>query len=284
MIRRFLLGFLVSSALAIGGPVKIRVAAANLTSDNQQSYSPDNGNHSNPEGAGARILKALQPDIVLIQEFNTTVPPRQWINQTLGEDFVFTREEGKQIPNGIISRFPIAESGVWDDPVLDNRDFVWARLRIPEQRDLWAVSVHLHSKGATSRATQAAALVKFIREKVPADALLVIGGDFNTRGTDEKCFSVLSEVAVVPETPPADGNGIIHTNAPRNKPYDWIIATKPLDETKVPLEIAGRKFPHGLVFDTRVFEPLEKLPPAQKGDSGVPNMQHMAVVRDFTVR
>jgi len=283
VIRGFLLGLLVFSGLAMGEPVKLRVVAANLTSDNAQSYSPDNGTHSNPEGAGARILKALKPDIVLIQEFNTTVPPRQWINQTLGEDFVFTREEGKQIPNGIISRFPIAESGVWDDPVLDNRDFVWARLRIPEQRDLWAVSVHLHSKGGTSRATQAAALVKFIREKVPADALLVVGGDFNTRGTDEKCFAVLSEVAVVPENPPADGNGIIHTNAPRNKPYDWVIASKPLDQTKVPVEIAGRKFPRGLVFDTRVFEPLDKLPPAQKGDSGVPNMQHMAVVRDFMV-
>jgi endonuclease/exonuclease/phosphatase family metal-dependent hydrolase len=283
VIRGFLLGLLILSGLASGGPVKLRVVAANLTSDNAQSYSPDNGNHSNPEGAGARILKALKPDIVLIQEFNTTVPPRQWINQTLGGDFVFTREEGKQIPNGIISRFPIAESGVWDDPVLDNRDFVWARLRIPEQRDLWAVSVHLHSKGATSRATQAAALVKFIHEKIPADALLVIGGDFNTRGTDEKCFAVLSEVAVIPENPPADGNGIIHTNAPRNKPYDWVIAGKPLDSAQTPVEIAGLKFPHGLVFDTRVFEPLEKLPPAQKGDSDAPNMQHMAVVRDFVI-
>lgn len=283
VIRGFLLGLLFFSGLAVCEPVKLRVVAANLTSDNAQSYSPDNGNHSNPEGAGARIIKALKPDIVLIQEFNTTVPPRQWINGTLGEDFVFTREEGKQIPNGIISRFPIAESGVWDDPVLDNRDFVWARLRIPEQRDLWAVSVHLHSKGATSRATQAAALVKFIREKVPANALLIVGGDFNTRGTDEKCFAVLSEIAVVPENPPADGNGIIHTNAPRNKPYDWVIASKPLDQAKVPVEIAGRKFPHGLVLDTRVFEPLEKLPPAQKVDSGVPNMQHMAVVRDFVV-
>ena len=71
MIRIFLLGLL---ALGIGRaePLAIRVIAANLTSDNKQSYSPDNGNHSNPEGAGARILKALKPDIVMIQEFNTT--------------------------------------------------------------------------------------------------------------------------------------------------------------------------------------------------------------------
>lgn len=283
MIRGFLISWTLAATLAFGGPVKIRVVAANLTSGNAQSYSPDNGNHSNPEGAGARILKSLKPDLVLIQEFNTSIPVRQWINQTLGEEFIFTREEEKQIPNGIISRFPIVESGVWDDPVLDNRDFVWARLRIPEQRDLWVVSVHLHSKGGSSRAKQAAALVKFIREKVPADALLIIGGDLNTRGTDESCFSVLSKVVLMPDKPPADAHGIIHTNAPRNKPYDWLLASKPLDLTKVPVEIADQKFPHGLVFDTRVFEPLEKLPPAQKGDSGVPNMQHMAVVRDFVI-
>ena len=70
-----------------------------------------------------------------------------------------------QIPNGIISRFPIIESGSWDDPVLNNREFAWAHLRLPEKRDLWVVSVHLHSKGESSRATQAAALAKFIAEK-----------------------------------------------------------------------------------------------------------------------
>jgi endonuclease/exonuclease/phosphatase family metal-dependent hydrolase len=280
---RVLLGFFVSAVMAWGEPLSVRVIAANLTSDNAQSYSPDNGNHSNPEGAGARILKALKPDIVLIQEFNTTVPVRQWINRTLGDDFVFTREAGMQIPNGIISRFPILESGAWDDPVLNNREFAWALLRLPEKRDLWVVSVHLHSKGESSRAKQAAALVAFIRAKVPKDAMLLVGGDLNTRTEHEKCFAALAGVVVVPERPPADGNGIIATNAPRNRPYDWVLASPALDSTAIPVELAGRKFPHGLVFDSRVFEPLEKVPPVQKGDSGVPNMQHMAVVRDFRI-
>ena len=45
------------------------------------------------------------------------------------------RETGSlQIPNGIISRFPIIESGSWDDPVLNNREFAWAHLRLPEKR------------------------------------------------------------------------------------------------------------------------------------------------------
>ena len=274
------MGFL-ALGLARAEPLTIRAVAANLTSDNRQSYSPDNGNHSNPEGAGARILKALKPDIVMIQEFNTTVPVRQWINQTLGEEFVFTSETGMQIPNGIISRFPIIESGSWDDPVLNNREFAWAHLRLPEKRDLWVVSLHLHSKGESSRATQAAALAKFIKKNVPNDALLLVGGDLNTRSTGESCFKELAAVVVVPEKPPADQNGEITTNAPRNRPYDWVLANRLLDQSAVPVKIADKEFSHGLVFDSRVFDPLDKVAPVQKTDSGVPNMQHMAVVRDF---
>ena len=280
MVRSVILG-LFAFGLARAEPLMIRAVAANLTSDNRQSYSPDNGNHSNPEGAGARILKALKPDIVMIQEFNTTIPTRQWINQTLGENFVFMAEAGMQIPNGIISRFPIIESGSWDDPVLNNREFAWAHLRLPEKRDLWVVSLHLHSKGESSRATQAAALAKFITDKVPKDALLLVGGDLNTRSTGESCFKQLAAVVVIPENPPADQNGDITTNAPRNRPYDWVLASAPLDQFAVPVNLADTAFPHGLVFDSRVFEPLEKIAPVQKSDSGVPNMQHMAVVRDF---
>lgn len=282
VIRIFLLGLLVCGIVR-AEPLEIRVVAANLTSDNQQSYSPDNGNHSNPEGAGARILMALKPDIVMIQEFNTSVPARQWINKTLGEDFVFMAEKGLQIPNGIISRFPIVASGSWDDPVLNNREFAWAHLRLPEQRDLWVVSVHLHSKGEASRATQTAALAKFIAANVPKDALLLIGGDFNTRTTGESCFKELASVVVIPEHPPADQHGEISTNANRNRPYDWVLASRSLDQWAIPVKLADAVFSNGLVFDSRVFEPLEKVAPVRKIDSGVPNMQHMAVVRQFRV-
>lgn len=271
------------AGFAWSAPVDMRVAAANLTSSNNPSWSPDNANHSNPEGAGARILAALKPDVVLIQEFNTTVPVRQWVNRTFGEQFHFMREEGKQIPNGIISRYPILESGTWDDPVLENRDFAWARLRLPETRDLWVVSVHFHSKNETSRALQAAALVAIIRDKVPKEAMLLIGGDLNTRGTGEKCFKTLAEMVAIPTPPPADGLGNIATNAPRNRPYDWVLASAALDRLHVPVVLAGGTFPAGLVFDTRMFEGIGKCPPAQIGDSGVPYMQHMAVVRDFRI-
>lgn len=280
--RLFPLLFLLLG-LAHAEPLAIRALAANLTSGNKQSYSPDNGNHSNPEGAGARIIKALKPDIVLIQEFNTSVPVRQWINKTLGENFQFTREEGVHIPNGIISRFPIVKSGAWNDPVLNDREFAWAQIRLPNGKELWAVSLHLHSKGESSRATQSAALTEFIRKNVPKDALLLVGGDLNTRHTEEACFKALSPMLVIPKNPPVDQYGEIATNAPRNRPYDWVLANPELDRAAVPVKIGNAKFPHGLVFDSRVFEPLSDVPPVQKSDSAAPNMQHMAVLRDFVI-
>ncbi len=271
----------ILATLAKAEPLALRVVAANLTSDRHSTYSPDNGNHSNPEGAGARILKALEPDLVLIQEFNTSIPVRQWVNATFGKDFHFMREETKGIPNGIISRHPIAASGHWDDPVLDNREFAWARIRLPGDRDLWAVSVHFHSKNATSRAKQATALLEAIRKNVPAGAMLLLGGDLNTRTTGEPCFALLAKSVIVPEEPPHDGQGNIHTNSPRNRPYDWVLASPALDKLEVPVKLAGIEFDGGLVFDTRVFEPLDQVPPVQEGDSGLKMMQHMAVVRDF---
>jgi endonuclease/exonuclease/phosphatase family metal-dependent hydrolase len=283
VIRRLALAFLVLATAAFGEPLNLRVIAANLTSDQQQSYSPDNGNHSNPEGAGARILKALKPDVVLIQEFNTTMPARQWVNATFSKDFHFFREETKGIPNGIISRYPIAASGHWDDPVLDNREFTWARIRLPGDRDLWAISVHLHSKNATSRAKQTTALLEAVQKNVPASALVLLGGDLNTRTTGEPCFPLMAKSFVVPPKPPHDGMGNIFTNAPRNRPYDWVLASPTLDKHEVPVALAGLEFDGGLVFDSRVFEPLEKVPPVQETDSAQRMMQHMAVVRDFRV-
>jgi len=264
-------------------PVSLRVVASNLTSGNHQSYSPDNGNHSNPEGAGARILKGLKPDIVLIQEFNTTTPVRQWVNDTFGQSFAFTQEEGVGIPNGIISRFPIVESGEWDDSGQTNRDFVWAKIRLPNEKILWAISVHLSAKKSSNREEEARQLLAYFREKIPAADPVVLGGDFNAASEDDAVFPPLHEAFPLPEHVPTDSNGIANTNAPRNKPFDWVLADAQLQPLAIPVVIVGKTFPNGLVFDSRTFTPLDDLKPIQATDSAAPNMQHMAVVRDFKI-
>ena len=284
-MRRWVTGLALFCAvpLANANPVSVRVVAANLTSGNHQSYSPDNGNHSNPEGAGARILAGLRPDVALVQEFNTSVPARQWVNATFGTGFSVFIESGAEIPNGIVSRFPIVESGEWDDPTQTNRDFAWAKIALPNGKFLWAISVHLYARKAEGRLEQARVLAGNIRTKVPAGDLVVLGGDFNTRSRDEACVRTLAGVLEIPAEPPADAAGNSATNAPRKLPYDWVLADADLQRCEEPVRIRTEEFSHGLVFDSRVFQPLADVAPIQPGDSAAPNMQHMAVVRDFLV-
>lgn len=278
-----LIGFslaLVSSGFA----VEVRIVAANLTSGNQQAYSPDNSNHSNPEGAGARILKGLKPDVVIIQEFNTSIDTRQWVAQTFGSGYRFAKESGAGLPNGIISRFPIVDSGEWDDTTQSNRDFAWAKIKLPGGKFLWAISVHLKaSNGSSTRLQEAQALVTQIKANIPAADFVVLGGDFNTANRNEPCVTKLGELFRTGSPQPADQSGNGNTNSSHKKPYDWVLADAELAPRQVATRIGPDTFPSGCVIDTRRFTPLSAIAPATLGDSGTPNMQHMAVVKDFRI-
>ena len=264
--------------------VNLRIVAANLTSGNEQSYSPDNGNHSNVEGAGARILKGLKPDVVLIQEFNTGINTQQWVTQTFGPNYQFAKENGVGIPNGIVSRYPIVADGEWDDPTQTNRDFAWAKIQLPKGRNLWAVSVHLKAGGERDiRRKQAEELVRHIRANIPEQDYLVLGGDFNTSNRTEPSIAILGEVFQTAGPHPEDQGGDEDTNRNRRKPYDWVLADAELHASQVATQLGSSTFATGLVVDTRIFDPLDAIAPAQESDSDATNMQHMAVVKDFTI-
>ncbi|MCH9827513.1 MAG: endonuclease/exonuclease/phosphatase family protein [Gammaproteobacteria bacterium] len=256
----------------------VRVMAANISSGNYQSYDP---------GEGTRIFQGIDPDVVLIQEFNygdnSASTVAAWVSSTFGSGFDHFRESGAQIPNGVISRWPIIDSGEWTDPEVSNRDFAWARIDIPGDTDLWAVSVHLLTSGSGVRNTEAAELVDYIEAQVPAGDYLVIGGDFNTASRSEAALSTLAAVVDTGGPYPADQEGTGGTNASRAKPYDWVLADSDFDILEVPLEIGASTYTNGLVFDSRVYTPLSEVSPVQSGDSAASNMQHMAVVRDFRV-
>ncbi len=256
--------------------LRLRVVAANLTSGLEQSYDP---------GHGLRILKALSPDVVLIQEFNfrgnQDVDFRSLVETTFGAPFSYARPQKSSVANGIISRYPIVATGVWDDPETISRDFVWARIDVPGDKDLWAISVHLLTENSATRQAEATSLVQHIKTKVPAGDYLVLGGDFNTQSRGERCIGTLGQVVRSTAPYPADTRGNGNTNRTRNRPYDWVLADRDLDVLARSVDIGGAVFPNGLVFDSRTFAPLSALPPVQASDSGARNMQHMAVVRDF---
>jgi endonuclease/exonuclease/phosphatase family metal-dependent hydrolase len=257
----------------------IRTVAANITSGNNQTY----------EAPGTRILQGLQPDVVMIQEFDvgssSTADLRNWVDSTFGPEFNYFRENYSGIPNGVISRWPIVASGSWDDTTIGDRGFAWARIDIPGEKNLWVVSVHLKasSGSASQRQTQARQLVAYIQANVPPEDYLLLGGDFNTFSTNESCISTLGALLTTAAPHPVDQAGDPDTNANRNEQYDWVLAEPELDSLETPVKIGALSFAYGLVFDSRKFTPLNSVSPVLFGDSGASNMQHMAVVRAFAV-
>ena len=258
--------------------VPVRLMAANTSSGNLQSYDP---------GHGIRIFQGTDPDIVMIQEFNygdnSATAIRNFVNTAFGTSFSYYREGGAQIPNGVISRWPIIAAGEWDDTQVSNRDFAWARIDVPGPKDLWAVSVHLLTTSSSVRNTEASNLVNFIRANVPVGDYLVIGGDFNTSSRSEATFSTFSQVVTTAAPYPADRNGNTNTNASRGSPYDHVLVDSDLRQYQVATVIGGSTFSAGLVADTRVYSPISEISPALSADSGATNMQHMAIIKDFLI-
>ncbi len=278
---------LLLAAVALGD-TRVRIVAANLTSGRHQSYDP---------GHGSRIMQSAHPDVVALQEFNykdnSPVAFDEFVKNTFGQGYSYYRETNPKykIPNGIVSRYPISESGSWPSPLMPDRGFAWAKIKLPTGQDLWVISVHLSTKSATNRKIEAEALLEQIKKKIPAGALLTIAGDMNIKGDKEYALDVLSAVAGEKHQP-TDPHGNRFTNKPRSKLYDRILVSPTLDAFHVPVELdLGTSdpdpvknkavFPHGLVYDTRVMKQLP--PPALADDSDAENMQHMMIVQDFMI-
>ncbi len=251
-----------------GAPFELRVMAANLTSGNGQSYDP---------GHGIRIIQGLHPDIVMLQEMNygtNTPAAMETFMAVLDGGYRYARGAG-QIPNGVLSRYPILDAGEWPDPQVGNRGFAWAQVDLPGPRDVFVVSVHLLTASSSERNTEATALLARLDANVPRHDFLLIGGDFNTDTASEPALSTLGARVSDGPTPPADQSGNPNTNANRNKPYDHVLVSQCLQVSQLDA---------GLVFDSRVFMPLTDVVPVLAGDSAAPSMQHMGVVKDFTVQ
>jgi endonuclease/exonuclease/phosphatase family metal-dependent hydrolase len=266
----------------VGAPFRLRAVAANLTSGNQQSYD---------EGHGIRIMKGLKPDVVLIQEYkignnsNSTLQAMadSVLNVTSGKAF-FQRGLSGDIPNGIISRWPIVAGGDFKDSSVTNRQFTWAKIDLPGPRDLFAVSLHLLTRSASARQTEAQQLIQALRTAVPEGDFLMVGGDFNTNSRTETALSTLGSRLKVSGPFPVDQRNDGDTNSSRAKPYDWVLASPCLEANAKAASVGTSTFSAGLVFDSRVYSPLSDTPGVSSSDSASSNMQHMAVVRDFQIQ
>lgn len=263
---------------AVSQSANLRIMAANISSGSSSTYD---------SGEGIRIFQGLHPDIALVQELNYKKNEKAdldaFVATAFGASYTYFREEGAQIPNGIVSRYPILSSGTWTDPQVSNRSFVYAKIDVPGPHDLWAVSVHLLTTSSNNRNLEAEALVAKLGTVVSADDYIVVGGDFNTALRTETCLTTFSALFNVDAPYPADQDGNDFTNAPRNAPYDWVLASPELGALQVPTVIADSSYEAGLVFDSRVYTPLGDVSPIEATDSTATNMQHMPVIKDFAL-
>jgi len=255
----------------------VTIMACNLPGGSQRYEEPQ-----------IRILQGLKPDIVALQEFNhsnnTPAQLRAFVDRAFGPDYQYFREssgtETYAIPNGVISRFPIAEAGTWDDVLIPDRGFAWARIRLPGSNELYVVSVHFKASSgdASIRASEAANLRSLIQSRFPINAWVVVAGDLNTASRNETALSTLKTfLSDWPVPSDAVGGGNENTNLGRTAPYDYVLLSFSITNRLVPMTVGGVVFPKGLVFDSRVFAPLEAVPPVQWGDSAA--CQHMAVLK-----
>jgi endonuclease/exonuclease/phosphatase family metal-dependent hydrolase len=254
----------------------MRVMAANVSSGSNQEYL----------GPGVRIFQALQPDIVCIQEFNVTdATVRAFVNRVFGPEFQYICEPGMSIPNGIISRWPIIASGVWEaaDAYYADRNYVWATIDIPGPTNLHAVSVHL-STDIAERPGEAMALTNYIRKSFNTNEYIVLAGDINPDSDSETALTILKTI-LSDAYQPADTNGDKDTNEPRSSRYDFVLPNAALNKLHTTTTVAGVNFPAGIVFDTRTWSgspPAPTLVADSENSTGEHfNMQHMGVLKTF---
>jgi endonuclease/exonuclease/phosphatase family metal-dependent hydrolase len=264
----------------------VRIMAANLTSGTSMSY----------EAPGIRIFQGLEPDVVAIQEFRynsstSDAQLRQLVNTAFGPSFYYYREVGSyNIPNGIVSRWPILSSGTWEDvdPNLNDRGFAWAKIDLPGTNDLYVVSIHLKASSGSSNASrrdaEATNLVNLIHANFPANAWIIVAGDCNIHDPSEGAYLCLStNFSDSPIPTDAEIGGDADTNEPRSARYDYVFPSQNFSNLLVSTVYGANIFPKGLVFDSAVYSPLSDVSPVQSGDSHVTGMQHMGVIRTFNV-
>ena len=284
------------------GKTRIRFMAANTTSGSNQDYN---------DGKGIRMFQAMQPDIVMIQEFNykndLDTDFRSMVDTAFGKTYEYYRGSGS-IPNGIISKYPIISSGAWKSNKQSNRNWDWAIIDLPGAKDLIAVSVHL---GTSTYGSELSPLHDKIKSLAGAgNYYVVLGGDFNaknrggvrsTLGNKNAIFTVGKDGKEICDAGefPVDQDGNSCTSAERDDPYDWLLFDKTLDTYEVPVEIGTHSYPNGHVLDSRVYADhgeLQSIAPVKETDSwkcqsepmcsrcsggDCNNFQHMPVIRDI---
>ncbi len=274
----------------------LRLMAANITSGNYQSYDP---------GDGIRIFKAVHPDVIMIQEMNYKDNSSSDYKELAGKIFndIDCIEEHRcyyyagtgQVPNGILSKYPIIKHGYWNDPNINNRDLNYAEIDLPGNKDLFVISVHLSTKGSKQVRPASIIAQNVAQHKIdnPDKYYYAVGGDFNGSSAVSTGGFGKENAFNINDAFPKSESGNYNTSSRRTKHYDWILVDSKLSNIQTSSDFCSesditdcKRYHNGLVMDTREYTTDEihtYFSPARLEDSEAIGMQHMAVIKDFKI-
>ncbi|MBR4986392.1 MAG: hypothetical protein IKY83_11715 [Proteobacteria bacterium] len=259
---------------------KLRIMAANATSGTDQLY----------EDPGKNMIYAMDPDIIIIQEFaGSATSLVKSLENHFHTKYSYFSGQGR-IGNGIIVKGENKIKNTYTQPsvvsTIRDRYYEAAIVDIPGDKDLLVVSLHLYTKASEDQVSQIdeyPAVAKFIHSILnEGDYYVAVGGDFNS-STNYYVNYYWNSLLATDITYPSDQQGNYNTNAGRRRHYDWVLVDKKFQEFSIPTQIGAQSFPDGYVLDSRVHAPLSEISPVRYEDSSAQNMQHMPVVRDFLI-
>ena len=132
---------------------------------------------------------------------------------------------------------------------------------------------------AERRLPEARHLLELIRKQFPEDDYVALCGDFNVNTRDSTALAALTKW-FDDSAQPVDQTGNKNTNASRNRPYDYVLPNPALAPYHAPTVLADQKFPAGLVFDSRLWNPL---PPPAEWEDTARDLQHLPVMKTFRI-
>ncbi len=264
---------------------KLRIMAANTTSGTDQLY----------EAPGMNMFYAMDPDIILVQEFAESAEDVvDKLKSYFHTDYHYYAGNGR-IGNGIIVKGDLSIKDTFSMPsvvrTIRDREYNAAIIDLPGDKDLIAVSLHLYTKcndeyaemSSPSQRSEYPAVAEFIQSILDTgDYYVAVGGDFNSRSSELVDLN-WSGLLATNVTYPRDQEGNWKTNSARRQHYDWLLVDPKLQSYSVPTQIGDVEYPNGYVLDSRVQDPISAIAPVQYSDSAATNMQHMPVIRDFVL-
>ncbi len=252
------------AAAEVGGslPTSLRVMAYNI-------YAGRNQDGSHNLRRIADVIKAGRPDLVALQEVDAKTQRSHGkdigaeIAEMLEMEYAFGRAidlQGGQYGNGVLSRFPIADSRTHalDGEGGEDRCGLECAISIPGlERPFNLVSIHIDHRDAGLRARQLATLRRAISTE--GWAAQVVAGDYNDAPDSELMRGLLAD-GWSDLAPASHANTPTHSSDNPRRRIDYIIARDPFPYRVTDFAVGAEMLPDDEEFPAKLALASDHLP------------------------